>query len=145
VRYDPHDGSVFLDTHYLIKGVAGSIFWKLAHEHTQPRRQEFSTRELRLAGRELRLPDLQDNLSVRLLLLQRRLLERGAAMQIHKIGRGRFRVSLSRPMRLIEAPGGDAAAAVYVAVSRPGTSTGTPLLASTASATLPRMALRSPL
>jgi hypothetical protein len=103
VRFYPHDGSVFLDTHYLIKGVAGAIFWKLAREHTSPRRQEFSTRELRLAGRELRLPELQDNLSVRLLLLQRRLAERGAAMQIHKIGRGRFRVSLQRPMMLIEA------------------------------------------
>ena len=104
VRYYPHDGSVFLDTHYLIKGVAGAIFWKLAREHSHPRRQEFSTRELRLAGRELRLPDVQDNLSVRLLLLQRRLAERGAAMQIHKTGRGRFRVSLLRPMRLVEAP-----------------------------------------
>lgn len=103
VRYYPHDGSVFLDSHYLIKGVAGAIFWKLAREHTLPRRQEFSTRELRLAGRELRLPEIQDNLSVRLLLLQRRLAERGAAMQIHKVGRGRFRVQLLRPMRLIEA------------------------------------------
>ena len=103
VRYYPHDGSVFLDSHYLIKGVAGAIFWKLAREHTRPRREEFSTRELRLAGRALRLPELQDNLSVRLLLLQRRLAERGAAMQIHKIGRGRFRVLLLRPMRLIEA------------------------------------------
>ncbi len=103
VRYYPHDGTVFLDSRYLIKGVAGAIFWKLAREHTLPRREEFSTRELRLAGPELRLPELQDNLSVRLLLLQRRLAERGAAMQIHKIGRGRFRVSLLRPMRLFEA------------------------------------------
>ncbi len=105
VRYYPHDGSVFLDSHYLIKGVAGAIFWKLAREHTRPRREEFSTRELRLAGRELRLPEVQDNLSVRLLLLQRRLVERGAAMQIHKVGRGRFRVSLLKPLRLIQAPG----------------------------------------
>jgi len=104
VHYYPHDGSVFLDTHYLIKGVAGAIFWKLAREHSHPGRQEFSTRELRLAGRELRLPEVQDNLSVRLLLLQRRLAERGAAMQIHKTGRGRFRVLLLRPMRLVQAP-----------------------------------------
>lgn len=33
VHYYPRDGSVFLDTHYLIKGVAGAIFWKLAREH----------------------------------------------------------------------------------------------------------------
>ena len=103
VRYYPQDGSVFLDSYYLIKGVAGAIFWKLAREHTDPRRREFSTRELRLAGRELRLPEVQDNLSVRLLLLQRRLAERGAPMQIQRIGRGRFRVSLHRPMSLIPA------------------------------------------
>jgi hypothetical protein len=34
VRYYPRDGSVFLDTHYLIKGVAGALFWKLAREST---------------------------------------------------------------------------------------------------------------
>ena len=102
VRYYERDGSVFLDTHYLIKGVAGAIFWKLAREAMQNGRSEFSLRELRLAGAELRLPDFQDNLSVRLLLLQRRLAERRAAMQIHKAGRGRFRVDLQRPLRLTE-------------------------------------------
>lgn len=104
VRYYPRDGSVFLDTHYLIKGVAGAIFWKLAREHARSGRSEFSLRELRLAGHELRLPELQDNLSVRLLLLQRRLAERGAAMQICKTGRGRFRIDLLRPLRLVEVP-----------------------------------------
>lgn len=104
VHYYPRDGSVFLDTHYLIKGVAGAIFWKLAREHALSGRSEFSLRELRLAGHELRLPEVQDNLSVRLLLLQRRLAGRGAAMQIHKTGRGRFRIELQRPLRLIEVP-----------------------------------------
>jgi hypothetical protein len=104
VHYYPRDGSVFLDTHYLIKGVAGAIFWKLAREHAQSGRSEFSLRELRLAGHELRLPEVQDNLGVRLLLLQRRLAERGAAMQIHRTGRGRFRIELQRPLRLMEVP-----------------------------------------
>lgn len=104
VHYYPRDGSVFLDTHYLIKGVAGAIFWKLAREHARSGRSEFSLRELRLAGHELRLPEVQDNLSVRLLLLQRRLAERGAAMQICKTGRGRFRIDLLRPLRLVEVP-----------------------------------------
>ena len=72
-------------------------------EHTSGR-SEFSLRELRLAGHELRLPEVQDNLSVRLLLLQRRLAERGAAMQIHRTGRGRFRIALQRPLRLMEVP-----------------------------------------
>jgi adenylate cyclase len=104
VHFYERDGSVFLDTHYLIKGVAGAIFWKLARESTQNRRSEFSLRELRLAGSELRLPEVQDNLSVRLLLLQRRLAERRAAMQIHKAGRGRFRFDVQLPLRLTEVP-----------------------------------------
>ena len=102
-HYYPRDGSVFLDTHYLIKGVAGAIFWKLAREHALAGRHEFSARELRLAARELRLPEVQDNLSARLLLLQRRLAERGAALQIQRTGRGRFRVAVLRPMRLVHA------------------------------------------
>jgi len=109
VHYYPRDGSVFLDTHYLVKGVAGAIFWKLAREHALSRRSEFSVRELRLAGHELRLPEVQDNLGVRLLLLQRRLAERGAPMQIHKTARGRFRIEVRRPLRLTEVPGPDRA------------------------------------
>lgn len=104
VRYYERDGSVFLDTHYLIKGVAGAIFWKLAHENRERRRLEFSLRELRLAGAELRLPEVQDNLSTRLLLLQRRLSERRAALQIHRTGRGRFRIEVERPMQLTKVP-----------------------------------------
>jgi hypothetical protein len=66
----------------------------------QRRRCEFTTRELRLAGGDLRLPDVQDNLSVRLLLLQRRLAERNAPVQIEKTGRGRFRLVTTRPLEL---------------------------------------------
>jgi adenylate cyclase len=104
VRFYERDGSVFLDTHYLIKGVAGAIFWKLACENSQRQRSEFSLRELRLAGAELRLPDVQDNLSTRMLLLQRRLAERRAVMQIHKSGRGRFRIELQRSLQLTPVP-----------------------------------------
>lgn len=102
VDYYPRDGSVFLDTHYLIKGVAGALFWKLAREHQRNGRSEFSLRELRLAGHELRLPEVQDNLSARMLLLQRRLTAREAPLHIEKIGRGRIRVQLLRPLRLNE-------------------------------------------
>jgi len=104
VQYYERDGSVFLDTQYLIKGVAGALFWKLARENQERQRREFSLRELRLAGAELRLPDVQDNLSTRLLLLQRRLNDRRAAMQIHKAGRGRFRIEVGRPLRLTQVP-----------------------------------------
>jgi hypothetical protein len=105
VRYYAQDGSVFLDDDYLINGVAGAIFWKLARDHMQRQRSGFTTRELRLAAHELRPPDLQDNLDVRLLLLQRRLAERAAPAQIEKTGRGRFHFSVQRPLQLVDTAG----------------------------------------
>jgi signal transduction protein with GAF and PtsI domain len=99
-RFYAQDHSVFLDDEYLIKGVAGAIFWKLAREAVQHGRTEFTTRELRLAADELKLPDVQDNVDVRLLLLQRRLAERDAPARIERIGRGRFRFVLARPLVL---------------------------------------------
>jgi adenylate cyclase len=95
-RYE-RDNSVFLDDVYLIRGVAGAILWKLVGEYLRSGRREFSNRELRLAP-ELRLPDVQDNLEVRLLLLQRRLAEQNAAVQIEKAGRGRMRLNVTRPI-----------------------------------------------
>jgi putative methionine-R-sulfoxide reductase with GAF domain len=89
------DNSIFLDDVYLIRGVAGAVLWKLVGEYLRSGRQEFSNRELRLAP-ELRLPDVQDNLEVRLLLLQRRLAEQGAAIQLEKAGRGRMRLNVIR-------------------------------------------------
>jgi len=86
---------VFLDDVYLIRGVAGAILWKLVSEYLRSGRCEFTNRELRLAP-ELRLPDVQDNLEVRLLLLQRRLAEQDAAIQLEKAGRGRMRLAVSR-------------------------------------------------
>jgi adenylate cyclase len=94
------DDSVFLDDDYLIKGVAGAILWKIAGDYAERGRVEFSTRELRLAGEALRLPDVQDNLGVRLLLLQRRLEERGVPLRIERTGRGRFRFVCERPLVL---------------------------------------------
>jgi adenylate cyclase len=67
----------------------------------QRKRSEFTTRELHLAGGDLRLPDVQDNLSVRLLLLQRRLVERNCPIQIEKTGRGRFRLNIGARLELV--------------------------------------------
>jgi len=99
LRRYARDNSVFLDDVYLIRGVAGAILWKLVSEFLRCGRREFSNRELRLAP-ELRLPDVQDNLEVRLLLLQRRLAEQNAAIQLEKAGRGRMRLNVTRPVTL---------------------------------------------
>lgn len=99
LRRFARDNSVFLDDVYLIRGVAGAILWKLMTEFQRTGRREFSNRELRHAP-ELRLPDVQDNLEVRLLLLQRRLAEQKADIQIEKCGRGRLRLNVMRPVVL---------------------------------------------
>jgi adenylate cyclase len=104
IRHFAADHSVFIDNDYLIKGVAGAIFWKLLRDHAEAGRSEFTNRELRLDP-SLRLPDISDNLEARLILLQRRLAERSAFLAIEKTGRGRFRLNVSRPLRLTDAPG----------------------------------------
>ena len=101
LRLHAKDNSVFADDEYLIRGVAGAILWKLAREHVQGGRVEFSNRELRAAANELRLPEVDDNLEVRLVLLQRRLAERGGPLQIEKTGRGRFRFVVGRRLELV--------------------------------------------
>lgn len=102
VRRYASNGTIFLGDEYLIKGVAGAILWKLAREHVQQGRTEFSNRELRLDP-ALGLPDISDNLEARLLLLQRRLQEHGPHLRMEKTGRGRFRLVVGRPLQLAEA------------------------------------------
>lgn len=99
VRFFPVDGSTFLDGDYLIKGVAGRILWSLVRQYDADGRVEFTNRELRLDA-SLELPPHRSNLENRLLLLQRRLEEREAPVQIERVGRGRFRLVVSAPLRL---------------------------------------------
>jgi adenylate cyclase len=99
VRYFPVDGSTFLDGDYLIKGVAGRILWSLLQAHAADGRTEFSNREVRLDP-SLELPEFRDNFESRLILLKRRLDERGAPIRIEKTGRGRFRLLVDTPLRL---------------------------------------------
>ncbi len=102
VRHYAADDTVFVGDEYLIKGVAGAIFWKLLGDYTRAGRTEFTNRELRLDP-AIRLPDLSDNLEARLILLQRRLAERVPILALEKTGRGRFRFCVRRPVELVEA------------------------------------------
>jgi adenylate cyclase len=99
VKHFAADHSVFIGNDYLIKGVAGAIFWKLLRDHVEAGRCDFTNRELRLDP-SLRLPDISDNLEARLILLQRRLTERCSFLAIEKTGRGRFRLHVGRPLKL---------------------------------------------
>jgi adenylate cyclase len=107
VRHYPENDSIFLDDDYLIKGVAGSIFVTLLRDHLDKNRSEFTNRELRLDSR-IRLPDVSDNLEARLILLGRRLVEREACVRIEKTGRGRFRLCVNRPLKLVDSAGAPA-------------------------------------
>lgn len=100
VRYFPENHSVFIDDEYLIKGVAGSILWRLLSIAQREQRIDFSNRELRLDP-HLRLPDIDDNLEARLILLRRRLEEKCPVIQLQKTGRGRFRLIRHRPVTLV--------------------------------------------
>jgi len=101
LRRYTHDDSVFLGDEYLIKGVAGAVLWLMLSDHAAHGRVAFSNRELRLDPR-LRLPDVADNLEARLVLLQRRLVDRGAPIRLERAGRGRLRLEVGRALQLIE-------------------------------------------
>ena len=100
IRHYPRDHSVFVDDEYLIRGVAGAILAKVIRDRIATGIDTFTTRELRLAGGDLRLPEVQDNLGVRLLLLERRLAERDFGLTLERIGRGRYRLLTSGPIEI---------------------------------------------
>jgi adenylate cyclase len=103
VRRYPVNDSIFINDTYLIKGVAGAIFWKLVRDY-MPAGPHRIHQPRTAAGYRLGLPDITDNLEARLLLLQRRLAEHALGVRIEKTGRGRFRLLVQRPLELVEVP-----------------------------------------
>jgi adenylate cyclase len=99
VRYYEEDSSIFLNGEYLIKSLPGRILWRLLVQWRDESRCEFTNKELRLDP-ALGLPAVKDNLETRLILLRRRLEERGDAIRMVRTGRGHFRLELDRPLQL---------------------------------------------
>jgi adenylate cyclase len=89
IRHYTVDGSTFIDDDYVIKGVAGRLLWKLISDYSATGRTSFTNREAKLDP-VLDLPPYRDNFESRLVLLKRRLDERGAPLRITSAGRGRF-------------------------------------------------------
>lgn len=100
VRHFAANDSVFLDDDYLIKGVAGAVLWALLSDFAARGRTSFTNKGLRLDPR-IRLPGVSDNLEARLVLLQRRLDERATGIHLTRTGRGRFSLTVARPMQLV--------------------------------------------
>jgi GAF domain len=103
VRHYVSDDSIFVDDAYLIKGVAGRIFWKLVQSHAQTGRVDFTNKEIRLDS-NLKLPDFKDNLEARLILLRRRLEAHCDFVKLTRAGRGRFHLELQCRLTLEDYP-----------------------------------------
>jgi adenylate cyclase len=100
IRHYPRDHSLFADGQYLIRGVAGAVLWKLLREYQELGRTEFSSRELRAAGKELGLPEIGDNLSVRLRLLANRLDQLEAPIRLNRLGGGLVQLAVTQAIVL---------------------------------------------
>lgn len=103
VKHYASDDSIFIDDAYLIKGVAGRVFWKLVQSHAGMGRVDFTNKEIRLDS-GLKLPDIKDNLEARLILLRRRLESRCDFVKLTRTGRGQIHLELQRRLTLEEHP-----------------------------------------
>lgn len=93
LRYFPRDGSVFVNDDYLIRGVPGRLLAHFMRQYLESGRTDFSNREIRHEP-DLQLPDFKDNLETRLILLRRRLEEKGGPIRITRPERGRVRMEV---------------------------------------------------
>lgn len=90
-RFFPRDGGVFIDNDYVIRGVPGRLLYHFVRCYAATGRREFSNREIR-RDRAFNLPDFKDNLETRLILLRRRLEERGGPIRLERPERGQIRL-----------------------------------------------------
>lgn len=90
-QFFPRDGGVFIDNDYVIRGVPGRLLHHFVQSYAETGRTDFSNREIR-RDRAFNLPDFKDNLETRLILLRRRLEERGGPIRLERPDRGQIRL-----------------------------------------------------
>ncbi|MDH4439609.1 MAG: GAF domain-containing protein [Rhizobium sp.] len=100
LRFYPRDGSLFLGDDYLIRGVPGRLLKHLVEEYLKSGKRDFLNREIRREG-SLMLPDIKDNLETRLILLRRRLSEKGGPIRLDSTERGRLRLEIDGQAELV--------------------------------------------
>jgi hypothetical protein len=103
-QFFPRDGGVFIDNDYVIRGVPGRLLYHFVRSYVETGRSDFSNREIR-RDRTFNLPDFKDNLETRLILLRRRLEERGGPVRILRPERGQIRLVIEGvpEVRVVEA------------------------------------------
>ena len=93
MRYDAGDGSVFFNDDYLIRGIPGRLLHHFITHYLASGTVDFTNRDLRRDS-SLQLPEYKDNLETRLILLRRRLEEKGAPIQLSRPARGAVRLEV---------------------------------------------------